>query len=126
MKHLQSMHLGELKAERQRLLVECAQLARARRLTTARRDLEVARLTGDAAALWGAVEPAPQRRDDLAKPCADLLGSLLQSVRTLTIATDSAQHDLQAATDELVRRYRFQPHACLPRTPRALVADAAG
>ena len=29
-------------------------------------------------------------------------------------------------TDELVRRYRFQPHACLQQAPRALVADAAG
>lgn len=124
-KHLQSLRLDELKAERRRLSAECTQLAWARRLTTARRDLEVARLTGDAAALWG-VEAHSQCPNDPTCARPELLGQLLQSVRTLTIAADSAQHDLEATTAELVRRYRFQPRACLPDAARSSLADSAG
>ena len=123
------MDLQALRDERQRLTQECARLSWLRRLVRARRDLEVARLTGAGRGLWGAddVSPMVRRSLDEVVRCPELLGQLSQSVRTLTVAVDSAQHDLDRATAELVRRYRRQPGLCLPpaATPAALLADAS-
>ena len=129
MTDLVCMDLQALRDERQRLSQECARLSWLRRLVRARRDLEVARLTGAGAGLWGADDVSPTVRrslDDVVR-CPELLGQLSQSVRTLTLAVDSAQSDLDGATAELVRRYRLQPGLCLPAAavPAALLADAS-
>ena len=114
---LQALDLPALRAERQRLAAEAARLLWLRRLVVARRDLEVAQLTGAGAGLWE-VEGLPVRvRLALGNASAPanpaLLPDLAQSVRTLTRATQGAQRDLEAATEELVRRYRHQPDLCL-------------
>ena len=119
MTDLVCMDLQALRVQRQRLSQECARLSWLRRLVRARRDLEVARLTGAGAGLWGADDVSPTVRrslDDVVR-CPELLGQLSQSVRTLTLAVDSAQSDLDGATAELVRRYRLQPGLCLALTP---------
>lgn len=129
MTDLVCMDLQALRVQRQRLSQECARLSWLRRLVRARRDLEVARLTGAGAGLWGADDVSPTVRrslDDVVR-CPELLGQLSQSVRTLTLAVDSAQSDLDGATAELVRRYRLQPGLCLAPTPSPapLLADAS-
>ena len=129
MTDLVSIDLQALRSERQRLLQECARLTWLRRLVRARRDLEVARLTGAGTGLWGADDVSPivlRSLDDVVR-CPELLGQLSQSVRTLTVAVDSAQRDLDCATAELVRRYRSQPGLCLSPTasPEPLLADAS-
>ncbi len=129
MTDLVPMDLQALRVERQRLAQECARLSWLRRLVRARRDLEVARLTGAGAGLWGAddVSPVVRRSLDDVVRCPELLDQLSQSVRTLTLAVDSAQRDLDDATAELVRRYRLQPGLCLApaASPAALLADAS-
>lgn len=119
-KPLRSIQIEDLRSERQRLSQECARLVWLRRLVLARRDLEVARLTGGAG-LWGSDGlPSAVRQlltDDAARTGPELLNQLSQSARTLTIATESAQCDLDAATSELVRRYHQQPGLCLTTAP---------
>lgn len=133
MKHLSEIELGSLRAERHRLSNERARLLWLRRLLLARRDLEVARLTGATTGLWGTDSVPPIVRaalvdgvtGDLALPTPDLLASLAQSLRTLDIAMGGAQRDLDAATLELVRRYRRCPELCLTSTSYPLLADAS-
>lgn len=117
MTHLEALDLPALRAERQRLAGEAARLVWLRRLVLARRDLEVAQLTGVACGL-GEVEGLPASvRHSLgempARGCPELLTDLAQSVRTLSRAAHGAQRDLDTATNELVRRYRDQPDLCL-------------
>lgn len=124
MNHLDTIGLDELRAERRRLSAECARLLWSRRLITARRDLEVARLTGAATGLWEPGDAEQHLLDHrVCHPGTDLLSQLSQSVRTLTIAAQSAQRDLDSATSELVRRYQQQPQLCLPG---GTLTDAAG
>lgn len=125
MTHLKTLDLPALRAERQRLSAEAGRLAWLRRLVLARRDLEVAQLTGAGAGLWE-VEGLPAAvRESLgatSRGCPELLAALAESVRALTRAAQGAQRDLDAATDELVRRYRNQPDLCLSdSTTAALV-----
>lgn len=128
-KHLADIDLEALRAERHRLSDECARLVWLRRLVTARRDLEVARLTGAGAGLWGADGIPPAVRlalaDEAGRRCPELLSALSDSVRTLAGAVDSAQRDLDVATDELVRRYHERPHLCLTAASRPLLVDTA-
>ena len=125
--HFETIDLRCLRAERQRLSQESARLVWLRRLVLARRDLEAARLMGAGAGLWGADGVEPLVRDALGGgACPDLLRHLSQSVKVLTIAADSAQRDLDAATAELVRRYREAPGLCLAATSAAALVDALG
>lgn len=125
-KHLGDIEFEALRAERQRLAQECARLVWLRRLVTARRDLEVARLIGAGLGGCDGVSLAVrQALDDVARPCPELFGELAQSVRTLTCAVDGAQRDLDAATGELVHRYRLRPELCLAATAPPPLADAA-
>lgn len=124
--HLEALDLPALRAERARLSAETARLVWLRRLVLARRDLEVAQLTGAGAGLWE-VEGLPAAvRESLGETsprgCPELLTALAESVRTLTRASQGAQRDLDAATDELVRRYRNQPDLCLSGSTRAALA----
>lgn len=132
-----SIDLDLLRDERQRLAQEVDRLTWLRRLVTARRDLEVARLTGAGAGLWGAdgISPAVRRSldDEVTPRCPELLTQLSQSVRTLTVAVDGARRDLDATTDELVRRYTARPQLCLTLTSLTvtgladpLLVDTAG
>lgn len=121
MTHLEALDLPALRAERQRLAGEAARLVWLRRLVLARRDLEVAQLTGAAGGLWE-VEGLPASvRDALGnvppRGCPELLTELAQSVRTLSRAAQGAQRDLDTATQELVRRFRDQPDLCLSGSP---------
>jgi hypothetical protein len=128
--HLTSIDLDRLREERQRLARECDRLTWLRRLVTARRDLEVARLTGAGAGLWGAegISPAVRRSldDEVTARCPELLTQLSQSVRTLSVAVDGAQRDLDAATGELVRRYTASPRLCLSVATHPVLVETAG
>lgn len=118
---LPSMELQAVRAERERLSQEAAGLIWLRRLVLARRDLEVARLTGAGPWLSAASGLPPAVRhaldDVLSCRCPDLLVQLSQSVRTLTEAVDGTRRDLDSATDELVDRYRREPRLCLTAGP---------
>ena len=127
MSHLETVDLPGLRVERARLSQESARLTWLRRLVLARRDLEVARLMGDGSGLWGSDGIEPLVRDSLdGGACSELLGHLAHSVKVLTLATDGAQRDLDATTDELVRRYRKEPGLCLQANAIVALADAHG
>ena len=114
------LRLPQLRAERRRLTQEAERLVWLRRLVIARRDLEVARLAGVGAGLWGTDDLPPLVQAALQHHLGlgpDLLHQLASSARTLKLAADSTQHDLRCATDELVRRYQSQPLLCLPPHP---------
>lgn len=110
------LSLPQLRAERRRLTAEVERLLWLRRLVLARRDLEVARLAGVGAGLWGADDLPPLVREALQHHAGlgpDLLPQLAASARSLKVAADVTRHDLRCATDELVRRYQCQPQLCL-------------
>lgn len=123
--HLETLDLPALRAERARLAGEAARLVWLRRLVLARRDLEVAQLTGAGAGLWEVDGLAASVRDALGhvptRGCPELLTDLAQAVRTLTRAAHGAQGDLDAATEELVRRYHDQPDLCLRGSASAVL-----
>ena len=124
-KHLGVIDLPTLRAERQRLSQESARMVWLRRLIVARRDLEVARLMGAGAGPWGAAGVEPMLRDALGdRPCPGLLHELSQSLKAVTIAADGARRDLEAATNELVGRYRAEPGLCLRASNLAVLVDA--
>jgi len=111
------LSLSQLRAERRRLTQESERLLWLRRLVIARRDLEVARLAGVGAGLWGSDDLPPLVQDALQNHVRlgpDMLRQLAASARSLRLAADGTQHDLRCATDELVRRYQSQPQLCLP------------
>ena len=82
---------------------------------------------GDGSGLWGSDGIEPLVRDSLdGGACSELLGHLAHSVKVLTLATDGAQRDLDATTDELVRRYRKEPGLCLQANAIVALADAHG
>lgn len=122
MTHLEALDLPALRAERERLTGEAARLVWLRRLVLARRDLEVAQLTGAGTGLWEVDGLPSSVRDSLGdiRPCGcpELLSELAQSLRTLSRAAQGAQRDLDTATAELVRRYRDQPDLCLSGSGR--------
>ena len=82
---------------------------------------------GDGSGLWDddGVEPLVRVSLD-GGACSQLLGQLAHSVKVLTLATDGAQRDLDATTDELVRRYRKEPGLCLQVNDIVALADAHG
>lgn len=127
MSHLETVDLPGLRVERARLSQESARLVWLRRLVLARRDLEVARLMGAGSGLCETQQLEPLVHDSLdGGACPDLLGHLADSVKVLTFATDAAKRDLDAATDELVRRYRKEPGLCLQANVVVALADAHG
>jgi hypothetical protein len=116
---LNELSLEDLRAERHRLSEEVARLSWLRRLVTARRDLEVARLVG--------MVPAPGElpddvRDALGLPAQGVPSGTLQHLaacaRSLGAAADAAQARLDEATRELVERYTDDPARCLPAVRR--------
>ena len=76
---------------------------------------------------WDTPEVGPLIRDALdGGTCPDLLGHLANSVKVLTLATNGAQRDLDATTNELVRRYREEPGLCLQANETVALADIHG
>lgn len=127
MSHLGAIDLPTLRIERERLVQEAERLVWLRRLVMARRDLEVARLMGAGAGLWGTDAVDPVVLDSLGGgACPELLRHLSHSLKVLTIAADGAQCDLGAATAELMRRYHKTPGLCLRRNGAAVLVDALG
>ncbi len=128
MRHLGSIELEALRVERQRLSDEVDRLVWLRRLVVARRDLDVARLTGLGDGLWAQDGLSPVVRGLLGGAAAGTpeLGELARAVRVLSVALDGARSDLDAATAELVRRYRATPGLCLGVGEDGPLVGAAG
>jgi len=125
--HLEAIDLPSLRAERTRLSQEAERLVWLRRLVMARRDLEVARLMGAGAGLWGTDDVDPMVIDALdGGACPELLRHLSQSAKAITIAADGARRDLDATTGELVRRYHRSPGLCLGANDAAVLVASIG
>lgn len=105
--------LDDLRTERRRLAEQVARLVWLRRLVGARRDLEVARLSGMA--------PAPGELEPLvaaalafqAATGPELLRALHEADRCLALAASDVRGELELLTGELVLHYAGDPARCL-------------